>query len=223
MEEASISTSNLEINNVKNVYNIIASHFDKTRFMHWKTVHEFILSVNTGTKFLDLGCGNGKYLNIRNDLDTYALDNCEQFITIVNNKYPGVKTYLSDVSNTPLPSNYFDSIISVAVIHHMATYERRLEMINEIGRILKFGGKCIVTAWATEQTHTKTLIKSQKISDQNDYLIPWQDQKTGVTSHRFYHLFVENELNQLIEMNPNLKIISTNFEKDNWNVLFEKV
>ena len=208
---------------VKSVYEQIAEDFSRTRYSYWDYVYNFITSLSPNTSLLDLGCGNGKYLSVRQDLDLYALDNCENFIDIVKTKYPAVKTFISDVTNTPFETGYFDSIISIAVIHHLSSEERRLEMITEILRILKPNGKALVTAWATEQTGTKTLSKAVKISEFNDYLIPWDDRKKKVTSQRFYHLFEALEFEKLLSKFSNVKIIDSRYDKDNWNIIFVKL
>ena len=208
---------------VKRVYNEIAEDFSRTRYSYWEYVHKFILSLTPNSKMLDLGCGNGKYLSVRKDLDLYASDNCENLIEIVKRKYPTIKTFISDVTNTKFETNKFDSVISIAVIHHLATTERRIEMLKEIIRILKVGAQCLVTAWATEQTNTKTLSKATKISDTNDWLISWEDKKNNKISQRFYHLFEKGEFEDLLSNFPNIKIIDSAYEKDNWNVIFIKL
>lgn len=208
---------------VKNVYEIIANHFNKTRYSYWDYVFNFINSIKSSSSLLDLGCGNGKYLGVRDDLNLYALDNCENLIKIVNTKYPSVKTFISDVTNTPFQDNMFDNIISIAVIHHLSSEERRLDMIKEIIKILKPNGKALITAWATEQTGTKTLLKSTKISENNDFLIPWEDKKNKKISQRFYHLFVEGEFEKLLSNFSNVKIIDAKYDKDNWNVIIKKI
>jgi len=208
---------------VKKVYNCIADDFNRTRYSYWDYVYNFLNSIKTGSSLLDLGCGNGKYLGVRNDLELCALDNCENLIKIVNVKYPFVKTFISDVTTTPFEDNKFDNIISIAVIHHLSSEERRLEMIKELIRILKPNGQALITAWATEQTGTKTLQKSTKISDNNDYLIPWEDKKNKKISQRFYHLFVEGEFEKLLSNFSNIKIIDAKYDKDNWNVIIQKI
>lgn len=211
---------------VKQVYNTIADDFNRTRYSYWDVVYNFITSLKPFISMLDLGCGNGKYLSVRQDLDLYALDNCENLIQIVNNKYPEVKTFISDVSTTPFAPNSFDSIISIAVIHHLATEERRIQMIGEIIRILKPGGQALVTAWATKQTNTKTLTKATRILDSdysNDWFIPWEDKKKKIISQRFYHLFEEGEFEKLLGFFPNIKILDSKYDKDNWNVVFVKI
>jgi hypothetical protein len=53
---------------VHQVYNQIADHFSSTRHSAWPGVVEFIKSLEPYSLMLDVGCGNGKYLSIRNDL-----------------------------------------------------------------------------------------------------------------------------------------------------------
>lgn len=216
-------TSEFENIYVKQVYSEISDDFNRTRYAHWEVVEKFILSLESGKKMLDLGCGNGKYLSLRQDMDFYALDNCENLIKIVNSKYPNVRTFISDVVETPFEANSFDSIISVAVIHHLATRERRIQMLKEIIRIMKIGAQCLITAWATEQTHTNTLSKAKKISENNDWLIPWENKKTNKISQRFYHLFEKGEFEDLLANFPDIKIIDSLYDKDNWNVIFKKM
>lgn len=217
-----INIDEFENTYVKCVYNIIADDFNRTRYSYWDYVYKFILSLKPDDSILDLGCGNGKYLSVRQDLDLYALDNCENLIQIVKNKYPLVKTFLSDVSTTPFDSNKFDSIISIAVIHHLATQERRIDMIREIIRVLKPGGHALITAWATEQSNTNTLKKATKISDSNDWFIPWEDKKKKIISQRFYHLFEKDEFEQLLSNFSNITIVDSKYDKDNWNIIFVK-
>ena len=223
--------SNIEQYNVKDVYNQIASHFDATRYSHWRIVHKYILELEPHIKMLDMGCGNGKNLGIRNDLDQYAIDNCENFIKIVNQNYPKVNTSISDVTATSYDNNFFDSIISIAVIHHLATKSRRLDMLTEIIRILKVSGTCMITAWSTEQENKKKFLKYIKLcsqsdqsdqSDQSNYLIPWTN-INKIVSYRFYHLFEKMELEKLLSNFSNIKLITSAYEKDNWIVIIQKI
>ena len=42
--------------------------------------------------------------------------------------------------------------MSIAVIHHFSSPERRLNAIKELFRIAKTGGKILIFVWALEQT-----------------------------------------------------------------------
>lgn len=56
------------------------------------------------------------------------------------------------------------------MVHHFATTERRVNAIRELARILRIGGRVIITVWALEQ-------KSRRFESQ-DVLVPWQQPKS---------------------------------------------
>ena len=58
----------LEQEHVHKVYNEIAHKFSDSRYKPWPHVAEFLQSFASASYVLDIGCGNGKYLNVRKDL-----------------------------------------------------------------------------------------------------------------------------------------------------------
>lgn len=72
----------------------------------------------------------------------------------------------------PFRDDSLDAVISIAVVHHFATTERRICALQELARVLKIGGRLIISVWAMEQTHRK--FESQ------DVLVPWH------RSHHFH-------------------------------------
>lgn len=77
---------------------------------------------------------------------------------------------ICDNLELPFRDESFDAVLSLAVIHHFATTERRVSAIRELARVLRIGGRIIITVWALEQ-------KSRRFESQ-DVLIPWQSPKT---------------------------------------------
>lgn len=75
----------------------------------------------------------------------------------------------------PFRDDSFDAVLSLAVVHHFATTERRVGAIKELARILRIGGRVIITVWALEQKHRR--FESQ------DVLIPWQKPSNVKTSN----------------------------------------
>jgi alkylated DNA repair protein alkB homolog 8 len=71
--------SKLEEENVHKVYNEIGSHFSETRHSPWPKVREFIEALPAGGILLDVGCGNGKYLNVNDTLVKVSFMRCELF------------------------------------------------------------------------------------------------------------------------------------------------
>ena len=76
---------------------------------------------------------------------------------------------LCDNLELPFRDESFDAVLSIAVVHHFATTERRVNALRELARILRIGGRVVITVWALEQRHRR--FESQ------DVLIPWQPPK----------------------------------------------
>ena len=71
---------------VKNIYSNIAEHFDKTRYHTWPKIKDFINSLNTNSKIYDIGCGNGRNMNLRDDCDFIGCDNNQELLSQAKNK-----------------------------------------------------------------------------------------------------------------------------------------
>ncbi|XP_006814379.1 uncharacterized protein LOC102805961 [Saccoglossus kowalevskii] len=153
----------LEKAHVHDVYEKIAPHFTDTRYKAWPRVKEFLLQLEPGSIIADIGCGNGRYLPINGETFKIGSDRCERLVDIANkNSY---EVMVCDNIRLPYRDNCFDAVISIAVIHHFATVERRIQALQELSRILRPGGKLMVYVWAMEQ--------KQRKFDSQDVLVPW--------------------------------------------------
>lgn len=95
---------------------------------------------------------------------------CTSFITIFFVFFSfSFKVALCDNLELPFRDESFDAVLSIAVVHHFATTERRVNALRELARILRIGGRVVITVWALEQRHRR--FESQ------DVLIPWQQPK----------------------------------------------
>ncbi|EGG16517.1 Hypothetical Generic methyl-transferase/SAM [Cavenderia fasciculata] len=229
----------LENKHVHNVYNVISSHFDSTRYKAWPLVENYLNSITCGSIGVDVGCGNGKYLNVnKGNIYTIGSDICQSFSTICNEK--GLEALSADGLYLPYQTDTFDYAISIAVIHHFSTFERRVEALKEIVRVLKPGGTFLVTAWAMSQKW------KGKNYDSSDVMVPWLFQskfkveeekklkekeeeeeisKSGTTYqqfHRYYHLFCDGEFESLFEKIQNVDILSNNLDHDNYYCIIKK-
>lgn len=54
-------------------------------------------------------------------------------------------------------------MLCIAVLHHISTVERRVAMLVELARVLRYGGRAIVTVWASEQEQPGKLAKWEPI------------------------------------------------------------
>jgi tRNA (uracil-5-)-methyltransferase TRM9 len=218
------SIDNFESIYVSETYEQISNHFSSTRYSHWVNVKNYIQQLNliqnkskNKINFLDYGCGNGKYLSLCEQFITTGFDNCENLLQIVRTNYPNTTIIKGDVCelNEDLTNN-FDSIICVAVIHHLSSKIRRIEAIKNIIKYLKQGGTALISVWSNNMDKTKYT----KLELEGDYLIGWNNQY-----QRYYHLFEQDELDKLIteaDVSNEIKIVKKTLECDNWIVVIEK-
>ena len=68
---------------------------------------------------------------------------------------PSRQVVVCDALSLPFRDESVDAAVSVAVIHHLATTERRVRALRELARVLRIGGRLIVTVWAMEQRTRK--------------------------------------------------------------------
>ena len=215
-------SGNLDIfekTHVKDVYEDISEHFDNTRHYSWDKVEEFVKNINVNTINFDIGCGNGRNMRIREDCHFIGFDITFNLLKKIEvNGNDGVQC--SNL-NLPVRDNVADNILSIAVIHHFATEERRLEAIKEMIRVLRIGGRILIYVWAKEQERFKN--KSQ------DLLVGWKLQKRYSKDKketdygRYYHLFYKDEFEKLLKKITNIKIIEIGYQMGNWYCIAEKL
>lgn len=198
----------METQYVKDTYEIIANHFSSTRNNVWGKVKQYMNQLSKNSYIADIGCGNGKNM-YRTDCEYIGLDFCLNFTKICKNNNKEV--LIANNLNIPFKDNSFDHAISVAVIHHLSTIEKRLKALNEIIRIVKPGGTVFISVWALEQP-----VNSRRKFIKNDNMVEWNDH--GNKYLRFYHVFSEGELEKIAS---EYNIIESYYELGNWIIVIK--
>ncbi|XP_058462051.1 alkylated DNA repair protein alkB homolog 8 [Malaya genurostris] len=143
------NATQLELDNVHKVYNEIAKHFSETRHSPWPKVNTFLSSLSPGSILLDVGCGNGKYLGLNPHIVALGCDRSNELLKVcINRDFNALEC---DCLVLPFRSASIDACISIAVIHHLATEQRRRQAICEIVRVLRPGGYALIYVWAKDQ------------------------------------------------------------------------
>lgn len=195
-------------------YSDHAAEFDSSRYNHWPSVVNFINSLESNSHLIDVGCGNGKNMLIRKDLKYTGIDTCSQLIDICRKK--GIADLvIADTRSLPFKDKVFDNAMSIAVIHHLPTYVDRLKACKEIIRIIRNGGLFLLEVWIDKGVNNH---KFQKINNNGDYFVTWRGE-----SKRFYHMFSEKEVNELIQDVSDVILIQKYEEANNWILLFKKI
>lgn len=182
----------LEIENVHNVYNEIGNHFSETRHTPWPNVEEFVSSIPNNSILIDVGCGNGKYLALNQEILKLGCDRSSTLLEVCQEK--NFNVFQCDCLHIPLKDASVDACISIAVIHHLATKERRVRAIREMSRVLVKGGRALIYCWAKNQAKDnkkssylkqsgksekiRPVVEAQEISVNDDLSLPIHTNRT---------------------------------------------
>lgn len=159
---------------------------------------------------------------------------------------------LCDCLYLPYRDKSVDATISIAVIHHLSTRERRKRAISEMMRVLKPNGKCLIYVWAKEQRkdsaesfyikHGSTKQQNREIDHsiyecEQQLTLPIHENRTnfihsdmlvpwktkdGESFLRYYHVFQEDELVKLCAEVPATVLKHAYYDQGNWCVILEK-
>lgn len=103
-----------------------------------------------------LGCGSGRYLHINPSIFKIGSDICLPFLHSASLR--GFEVISADNLLLPFRDGFFDAAISIGVIHHFASQERRVQALQELARIVCSGGLLMVYVWAFEQKYRKASV-----------------------------------------------------------------
>ncbi|KAK4550861.1 hypothetical protein LTR36_000441 [Oleoguttula mirabilis] len=234
MAEVEYRGENYEEQHVHTVYEQIASHFSSTRYKPWPIIERFLKELPAGSVGLDIGCGNGKYLAVNPSIFLVGSDRSHNLAEIAAQHQPH-SVVVADILDLPHQPHCFDFAISIAVVHHLSTPERRVQAIRSIVESLKPGGKALVYVWALEQESSRRGWSEQ---DTQDVMVPWvmrgskkdhgdrheanggHSHSSDKTFHRYYHLYRKGELEQDVHAADGC-VIDAGYEKDNWWAIAE--
>jgi len=181
----------------KETYNKVAEEFCQTRRKYSPEIEELKSYIEEGEKALDMGCGTGRLYEIFKDknIDYIGVDFSENLIAKAKEEH-GDHFKIADILSLPFSSDYFDSIWSIAVFHHIPSKKLRMRALSEIKRVLKRNGRIIMTCWKI------------KLFFRKDIFIPFHGKK------RYYHVFTRRELKKLF-LKAGFKIEELRFLKRN--------
>ncbi|KAI1652206.1 S-adenosyl-L-methionine-dependent methyltransferase [Daldinia loculata] len=175
--DANTTAESYEQQHVHSVYETIASHFSATRYKPWPFVASFLSSLPPGSVGLDVGCGNGKYLNVNRDIVIIGSDRSANLARLAQDlKAKGSNgadvAGVADGLSLPFGgARRVDFAICIAVVHHLSTRERRVEGLRALLDCVRpRSGKVLVYVWALEQGTSRR--GWDETADQ-DQLVPW--------------------------------------------------
>lgn len=232
-------------------YDDFAESFSNKRRNPWNAFVTFMRSLEKEGKFqinsqkgiwCDLGAGNGRHLPI---ITNYAkkyvgTDISFQLLLIARNRNDSQNLHnwvACDMNALPFRKNAFQSIVSVAVFHHILSKHQLRQVLKTLTYLLKQNGTFILTLWSCFKGKNENFVKRKnfhrrmanlKIVDSvstsdryllgvNDLLVPWTKSTKGniqIKTPRIYHLYSFNELNIYGELFEIVKKESQNMGKN---------
>lgn len=181
---------------VRAVYEEIASHFSKTRAYPWPEVDAFLddVSADEVRLSLDVGCGNGRHAALLTSLSerVLALDVSRGLLSEARSTvdtHGPVRLLQGDATSLPILSGCVDVGLYVATLHHLPDRQTRVESLSELDRVLRPGGRALVSAWSSEHDRFDVDPGAEEGFDTTvDWTLPG-----GETVPRFYHIYARPE------------------------------
>lgn len=165
-----LGSTEMEKDHVFRVYDNIAVHWNHTRGkrkVHWHRVKTFLEALPKGSWLADIGAGDGKYFGLNPDLFLLGCDRSVKLLEVSYDK--AYEVFCCDAVKLPLRSDIFDATLCIAVLHHLATIDRRVAAIRELVRITRPGGSVMIQAWAMEQGED-----SKRQFEEQEVMVPWK-------------------------------------------------
>jgi ubiquinone/menaquinone biosynthesis C-methylase UbiE len=191
---------------VRATYERIAESFSAARKEPWPEVLEFIASLSPRSRVLDLGCGNGRHVKAlaSRGHPVAAIDFSRSLLrlgraSLARKPFP-IHWVAADATALPLRDASVDAALCVAVLHHLPARGDRILALREIKRVLVQGGHMFASVWALDQPRFRERAEAQRDRPpelRGDVEVPWT-MPDGTIIPRFYHLFQEREMEELI-------------------------
>lgn len=101
--------------------------------------------LNSDSKILEVGCGAGALLWCLKEFNIYGIDRSEKLLDIAKKAMKNGEFHLTEAHALPFEDSYFDVILSHSCFHFFPDKKYMSDVIIEIERILKKGGRLILT------------------------------------------------------------------------------
>lgn len=159
------------------------------------------------TNILDLGCGNGRLVDLIDDstISYTGTDISKDMIDIAKKRYLKQNFILQkDPLKIDASDEAFDQVYCLSVFHHIPSHDLRVEYLKEIARVLKKDGTLIMLNWNLWQRkgiRIKVLCNylMNRSVDIKDIYLSFKDGQGRLIAKRFIHVFSQRDLDNVFE------------------------
>jgi len=197
-------------------YSQFSADFSDTRSSERFNIEPFRKYLANDIRLLDAGCGNGRLSGTLEragyTLDYVGVDGSAELISFAQKKSATLRNARAQFrvvdlatprwSETLRDASPFDVIVSLAVLHHIPSFELRAQVLREIRALMKPNGIFVMSNWQflNNARLRKKIVDWRELMTDNwrletgDYLLDW---KRGGMGYRYVHLVDENEVIEL--------------------------
>lgn len=213
----------------KEFYEKVGESFDSTRqtaWLGWEKMLDFFKEIRAKKEvdtleILDVACGNGRFLGYITEQLTFkqlrytGLDSDENLLKKGAERYqniPGVQAEFEKADIVKMVMEHqqlaknstVDLVTAFGFMHHVPSFELRLQLVNSIKETLTDKGLACVSFWRVGTSHPlmKRAVAPPPEIDQadlevNDVFLDWQRGPTPAV--RYAHLAGSEEITKLFE------------------------
>ena len=198
------------LNIIKKNYEEIAQQFSETRKKHiWPELVSLSYKVKEHDRILDVGCGNGRLLEVFKGKDLYYLgvDNSKRLIELAKTRYPDKKFLEGDIIRLGEISEVnFDFVFCIAVLQHIPGRQMQIDAIRQLRNKVTDDGEVIISVWNmwSQKKFRRLVLKFALLKiikknrmDIGDILFSWKNSQGMEVSQRYYHAFRKGELKHI--------------------------
>ncbi len=147
-----------------------------------------------GDKILDAGCGGGRNLVwfLKKEMEIFALDQDADAINYLQSLHTHLdktKFQVAEITKIPFENNFFDHVISSAVLHFAKSVSDFKKMMKEMVRVLKPGGSLFIRMTSNIGIENKVIPIGNGV-----YHIPDGSTRFLLTSSLLNEIMQENNL-----------------------------
>jgi len=203
---------------IEQQYDKISTEFDTSRKRIWTSVQDFILKHKRTCKtLLDVGVGNGKNILFakNHNFECVGIDISNNLLDICRKK--SLTVFKKDVLDLDNSFGTFDTILSIATIHHLENTEMQKKALLNMINCLNDNGHLLVSVWSFE------IFNRDEKSDYRDFVIgpnivEWNSVKGENKVERFYFIHDYHSFKKIFR---EISIITPityeiTWEKQNW-------
>jgi ubiquinone/menaquinone biosynthesis C-methylase UbiE len=136
----------------------------------------FLRSVASGGTLLDVGCGTGLLIEemAPHGYEVAGVDASPGMLEIMRERVP-LPAVCADSTRLPFENDTFDTVLCVAVLHHVADHDAVATTIREMTRVSKAGGRVVIIDHNPANPYWPHLMRRMPQDDGSERLVPLRE------------------------------------------------